>query len=671
MTVLGPIDGAQLGVTLMHEHLLIDVSYKWQPPVEVTLRALAEQPISLANLGHLRRNIGAVKANFRLDDVDVAAAEALAFKREGGATIVDVSPPGIGRDPRGLRAIAAQSGVQVVTCTGFYLARSHPAHVAPASVEALADEMIGEIREGIGDTGIRPGIIGEIGLGEPMYAAGHTGDEMHPDEEKVLRAAGRAQRATGLPITVHIYNYRPNRLAHLALDVLEAEGVALDRVVIGHLDVRIDVDYAASVAERGAYAEFDTFGIEAYLDSTLSEYPRDTERVTALVELVARGYLERLLISHDVCTKMQLAAFGGWGYAHISRHIEPRLRKAGLSERGNRHDPHRQSAPTARRVLRGRNEESASMIEQSGLSDEEITELEAQIPHMLGGLRPDEELRRGPVHPGSGRGHLRLRRARAAVHRHAGRHCLGERRPPQSGRPRGDGEPDGQDDVRLAQQLGQLGVAAPGQVAADARAVEHQDRQVLLRRLGSQRRHAEGGSAILVSVRRAAEAEDRRPLRRGRGRDPGVPRGWRTAGQVWPHAARLRTGPPGQRGRRLQRLPPARRAVRPDLRAGARRHDSSRGTAHRGRRHWRADRAADLAADRLLALGARGVRSLRRAPAVRRDRDWPGPTGRVVGRRPRRRLPGHDGHRQGHERRLCTVVGAAAQRARRRLVLGR
>src|SRR5713226_2925929 len=89
MTVLGPIDGVQLGVTLMHEHLLIDVSYKWQPPTEVTLRALAEQPITLANLGYLRRNIGAVRANFRLDDVDTAAAEALMFKREGGGTIVD------------------------------------------------------------------------------------------------------------------------------------------------------------------------------------------------------------------------------------------------------------------------------------------------------------------------------------------------------------------------------------------------------------------------------------------------------------------------------------------------------------------------------------------------------------------------------------------------------
>jgi phosphotriesterase-related protein len=332
MTTLGPIDAALAGVTLMHEHLLIDVSYKWQRPTEVTLRALAEQPITLANLGYLRRNIGAIKANLRLDDVDTAAAEAMAFKREGGGTIVDVSTVGIGRDPRALRAIALQAGINVVTCTGFYLQRSHPPAVAAASVEQLAGEMIAEIQQGIGDTAIRPGIIGEIGLGEPMYAAGHTGDEMHPDEAKVLRAAGWAQQATGLPITLHIYNYRPNRLAHLALDVLEHEGVNLARVVVGHLDNRIDVEYAASVMDRGAYAEFDTFGIEASLDATLSEYPRDTERIRALVELISRGYVEQLLVSHDVCTKMQLAAYGGWGYGHLSRHIEPRLRKAGVSD---------------------------------------------------------------------------------------------------------------------------------------------------------------------------------------------------------------------------------------------------------------------------------------------------------------------------------------------------
>jgi phosphotriesterase-related protein len=332
MTVLGPIPADALGVTLMHEHLLIDVSYKWRQPVEASLRALAEEPVTLRNLGHLRRNVGAIKDNLRLLDVDLAIDEARQFRSAGGGAIVDVTPIGIGRDPLALRAIAAQTGLHVLTCAGYYLQGSHPPSVAARAVDEIAEELIGEAREGIGDTGVRPGIL-KVGTCQPMYAPGHAGDEIHPDEEKVLRAAGRAHAATGLPIAVHIYNYRPNRVAHLVLDLLEREGVAPERVVICHLDTRIDLDYCVGVARRGALVELDTFGIEVYADATGSQFPRDTERIAALLALVERGCLSRLVVSHDVCTKMQLRAYGGWGYDHLSRHIEPRLRRAGLSER--------------------------------------------------------------------------------------------------------------------------------------------------------------------------------------------------------------------------------------------------------------------------------------------------------------------------------------------------
>lgn len=330
MTVLGPIPADRLGVTLPHEHLLLD-SYKWQPPAQASLRSIAEGPITLQNFGLLRRNIGLIRDNLRLIDRDDAVREVLAFKAEGGGTIVDVTPIGLTPDPRGLRAISALTGVNIVAGCGYYLARSHPPAVATKSIEQLTEELVDEIENGLQGSGVRPGIIGEIGLGEPMYAPGHTGDEIHRDEEKVLRAAGRAHTRTRLPVTVHIYNYRPNAIGLLAIDILEQEGVAPDRIVICHLDCRIDVEYAAAVAARGAYVEYDTFGIEAYIDSIGSEYPRDTERITALAELADRGYLDRLLIAHDVCTKMQLETYGGWGYGHISRNIEPRLRRAGFS----------------------------------------------------------------------------------------------------------------------------------------------------------------------------------------------------------------------------------------------------------------------------------------------------------------------------------------------------
>ena len=134
-------------------------------------------------------------------------------------------------------------------------------------------------KSGIGDTGIRAGVIGEIATGSPLYEVPRDvwdlrdHEDMVPNEEKVLRAAGRAHIETGAPVSVHIYNYRPNRLAHHALDILSSEGADLERVAICHLDTRPDPDYVASVADRGAFVEFDTFGMEQYNDMNLSQFP--------------------------------------------------------------------------------------------------------------------------------------------------------------------------------------------------------------------------------------------------------------------------------------------------------------------------------------------------------------------------------------------------------------
>jgi phosphotriesterase-related protein len=155
---------------------------------------------------------------------------------------------------------------------------------------------------------------------------------MVPNEEKVLRAAGHAQAETGAPVSVHIYNYRPNRLAHHVLDILADAGADLERVAICHLDTRPDPDYIVSIADRGAFVEFDTFGIEFYSDSAYGQMPRDTDRMELVVETIERGYVDHILMSHDVCWKTLLVEYGGWGYAHISKHIEPRLRDAGVTD---------------------------------------------------------------------------------------------------------------------------------------------------------------------------------------------------------------------------------------------------------------------------------------------------------------------------------------------------
>ena len=103
-------------------------------------------------------------------------------------------------------------------------------------------------------------------------------------------------------------------------------------MTICHLDTRPDIDYVSSIADRGAFVEFDTFGIELYTDADLGQFARDTERIELVVEVVERGYVDQILLSHDLCWKTLLVEYGGWGFAHLSNNIEPRLRDRDISD---------------------------------------------------------------------------------------------------------------------------------------------------------------------------------------------------------------------------------------------------------------------------------------------------------------------------------------------------
>ena len=202
MTVLGPVDAADLGVVSPHEHLLIDLTYRWAaPPGDRALQKLAESPLTMDVLGVARRNMGLIRDNLVLDDEEMAAAGLRDFKVAGG-TVVDCSQEEIGRDVEALKRISEASGVHVVAPCGAYLGASHTAFVREANVAQLSAHFVRELTVGVGDTGIRAGWIGELGVGQPMYGsfldAPKTGeDAMSPGEEKVLEAAGRAQAETG------------------------------------------------------------------------------------------------------------------------------------------------------------------------------------------------------------------------------------------------------------------------------------------------------------------------------------------------------------------------------------------------------------------------------------------------------------------------------------------
>ncbi|EGJ19564.1 resiniferatoxin-binding, phosphotriesterase-related protein [Cereibacter sphaeroides WS8N] len=321
MTVDGPIPSSALGHTLMHEHLQNDCRCWWNPPQEPERQYLAEAPISIEILSELRQDPFVNKHNIALDDLDLAIAEVKQFAAVGGRSIVDPTCRGIGRDPVKLRRISAETGVQVVMGAGYYLASSMPETVARLSANDIADEIVAEALEGTDGTDARIGLIGEIGVSSDFTA----------EEEKSLRGAARAQVRTGLPLMVHLPGWF--RLAHRVLDLVEEEGADLRHTVLCHMNPsHMDPVYQATLAQRGAFLEFDMIGMDFFYADQGVQCPSDDEVARAILGLADHGYLDRILLSHDVFVKMMLTRYGGNGYAFVTKHFLPRLRRHGLDD---------------------------------------------------------------------------------------------------------------------------------------------------------------------------------------------------------------------------------------------------------------------------------------------------------------------------------------------------
>jgi phosphotriesterase-related protein len=321
-TVLGDVPAEELGIVLMHEHLLCDLTSYVELPDQVTKRKLAKAKVDITNLGVLRRDPFAIWDNLILDDAELAMEEIKRFKWAGGKTVVEATCNGMGRDVIALRKIAVETGLNLIAGCGYYIDPSHPLSLQDKSIDEISNEIIEEIKKGIDGTNIRPGIIGEIG----------TSQTLTKNEEKVLRAAARAQINTGLPICIHPYFRDGKRHALKLLDILEEEGVKLRQVIICHMDGNLDLEYHKLVAKRGAYIEYDTFGKEYTRTDQSYELPKDTQRVRSIVDMIQEGFVENILISQDICFKMDLQRYGGWGYDHILTNIVPMFYKTGVGD---------------------------------------------------------------------------------------------------------------------------------------------------------------------------------------------------------------------------------------------------------------------------------------------------------------------------------------------------
>ncbi|AYL53686.1 TPA: phosphotriesterase-related protein [Citrobacter freundii] len=263
---------------------------------------------------HLHIDLSGFKNNLdcRLDQYDLICQEMKDLRALGVSNIIEMTNRYMGRNPQFMLDLMRDTGINVVACTGYYQDAFFPEHVAARSVEQLAQEMVDEIVIGIDGTELKAGIIAEIGSSEGVIT---------PLEEKVFIAAARAHIETGRPISTHT-SFSTMGVEQLVL--LQAHGVDLSRVTVGHCDLKDNLDNILRMIELGAYVQFDTIGKNNY-------YP-DEKRIAMLYAIRDRGLLSHVMLSMDITRRSHLKANGGNGYDYLLTTFIPQLRQSGFSQ---------------------------------------------------------------------------------------------------------------------------------------------------------------------------------------------------------------------------------------------------------------------------------------------------------------------------------------------------
>lgn len=332
-TVLGVVDSGDLGITLPHEHLIIDLTCWFIEPSATSEKPLAYQPVTLENLGWIRCNSHSNIDCMQIQDVQLAIDEARLFKEAGGNTIFDATSIGLGRDPNALVRIAQATGLNIIMGSGCYVDQSLPKDFGAKSEKEIADGIVNDITVGVGVNRVRAGFIGEIGNTWPWTEG----------EKKRMRAAAAAQKRTGAALMIHPGFSASAPFEHIKL--LQEEGADINHTIMCHMEaVFTKFEERCELANTGCYLEFDNFGRDGYFDAGACEdfsdiptpaalvAPNDLKRIDQIKELIDAGYLHQILVSTDICKKTLLTHYGSFGYGHILRHIVPLMHLKGISE---------------------------------------------------------------------------------------------------------------------------------------------------------------------------------------------------------------------------------------------------------------------------------------------------------------------------------------------------
>jgi len=324
VTVTGPIDPSQLGITLTHEHLVMTSdALGVDPPSDCQVDC--HLPLKIENLGEIRQNPYYYKENFSLiEEYDTIIDELKKFKRNGGMSMVENSTIGLLRNVSALRDMSKKTGVQIIAGAGYYVGPTHTEKLKKQSVEEICSSIVSDITVGADGTDIKCGVIGEIGCCWPLYDS----------EKKVLQASAMAQVQTGAPIIIH-----PGRDKKAPFDImriLQEAGGKAEKIVMSHLDRTIeDLDKLVEFAAIGCYCEYDLFGIETshYQLCKHVDMPSDAQRIWRIKHLLDAGFEDKILIGQDIHTKHRLEKYGGHGYSHILNNVLPMMKIRGITEK--------------------------------------------------------------------------------------------------------------------------------------------------------------------------------------------------------------------------------------------------------------------------------------------------------------------------------------------------
>lgn len=291
MTVLGPVNPDDVGITSSHEHIIAtSTSNRFDPDTT-------------------------------LSELDTAKEELLAFKHSGGDAMVEVTTIDMGHDPNRLAEVSAATGVKIIAATGFYKGTYSPGgqtweflptELRQASSAQIAEVFIKEINEGIAGTRVKAGILGEIGT---------SFNKVLEDEARVFKAAARAHLETGVPISTHT---TLGTMGREQLMIFKEQGVDLSHVVLCHMDLNSDTSYHCKLARQGVFLGFDTAG--------KVQYQPDDVRVELIRRMVEEGFEDQIVLSCDIGRRSLMRRHGGRGYAYLLDKFVPMLATAGIEK---------------------------------------------------------------------------------------------------------------------------------------------------------------------------------------------------------------------------------------------------------------------------------------------------------------------------------------------------